>query len=42
MLLALALMLAAARPVAIVHLPSNKQTIMLAMDVSREHARNRR
>ncbi len=35
MLLALALMLfAAARPVATVHLPSNKQTIMLAMDVS--------
>ena len=35
MLVALGLMLvAAARPVAVVHLPSNKQTIMLAMDVS--------
>ncbi|MCZ2134143.1 MAG: VWA domain-containing protein [Burkholderiales bacterium] len=35
MLLALALMLvAAARPVATLQLPSNKQTIMLAMDVS--------
>lgn len=35
MLVALALMLfAAARPVATIHLPSNKQTIMLAMDVS--------
>jgi len=35
MLIALALMLfAASRPVATVHLPSNKQTIMLAMDVS--------
>jgi Ca-activated chloride channel family protein len=35
MLLALALMLiAAARPVATIQLPSNKQTIMLAMDVS--------
>ena len=35
MLLALGLMLvAAARPVAVVHLPSNKQIIMLAMDVS--------
>jgi len=35
MLLALALMLiAAARPVAVVQLPSNKQIIMLAMDVS--------
>ena len=35
MLLALALMLfASARPVATVHLPSNKQIIMLAMDVS--------
>ena len=35
MLLAIALMLfASARPVATVHLPSNKQTIMLAMDVS--------
>ena len=35
MLIALTLMLiAAARPVATIHLPSNKQTIMLAMDVS--------
>ena len=35
MLIALTLMLiAAARPVATIRLPSNKQTIMLAMDVS--------
>ena len=35
MLIALTLMLiAAARPVATIHLPSNKQTIVLAMDVS--------